>query len=1195
MKLRKSLLVVLMVALMSCLTFGMTVFGASANDEIVFTSSDVESVIKDEYSLGQEVSFPESIEIEYKGKTYNATDGLILYPSGLCYELGNRTLNEAGIYSVKYFFDAEDGTNVTATIEIEIVSSYYNLTADGDGSQIYYYEGGTNAGYADAYNQDVGALVVELKDGNSFKFNKPIDLSNVNNKAWNSTNAIRVTPLGADYVFTPHSTFSAGASAFTKGAISDSGSPATSDNSYVSSMATVADATGHRRSQLRLVYIPQGVNQEKAPIKFEIFGYDKNGNFCGKLKDASGNTTITDDWILEECPNKTNVSQIKVVVKALDDHALTDSEFRSLAQGFTIEYPKYSASSRNLVVRFTDAYNPSIFVEVLFDSRYIDTNTYIRARSNNQAAWGSTAATIEKKKLSAKRKNFTIDGELRGFYADYGVFGPKFDTLSALEGINISWDNVKNRAYWESWDNGAAVNSSYALINDFNNAELYGDTLFAGFTTGEVYVSIYGEEYNRPTGRIAIHQIGEYDYTDLIAMQDQLCVDDVAPNVDIECELTDSFGVYAAIGDTVTIPNATVSDINLLGNYAVNVYRNYSSGDSKIHVPVVDGKFVVSIPDIYTIEYKARDKYGNETVETLNVNPVVSNSTNTISIVTEQLSSLEAGVITQLPEFTIYTPNSADKVSLKISAINERETIVIDNNTREFMPSYSGKYLIKYEVNDNIAKNVFSYEVNSVASATSVTYKEVPTLPRYLIKGQKYKIDKAFAFVYDNGAPEKAFTDMYVVFDNGTREKITDNTAIEIKGNSEAYFVYSIKNVEYVTDSVQIVDVMSDNGVDMYKYFLGNFSYNEVDPVTSKRNSDVVLMSNVSEGSNEIQFINALDYNSFSFKFQVKDDYDDFNKLGIRLTGLKDKSQQVYIEVERGTKDVEAGTESNKVYLNGNYVKDLSKYFFTDSKTKTFSYSPSSKTFNIGSESIDLEIDFDGSLCTFDIILSNITGANAGILISNINNQKISGKTFEDAVIPQFSVTNSQGEYVVGDEITFNVPVFSDVLSQIDYSTVKFYVQDDDNEYAVSTTGVKFNGVDNDPFEPLSMKFTKLTTYRVRYEAKDYEGNIFSNLYFINVVDNIPPTITLTGVKEGETLNLGKFDKIEVGYTINDNVSTSANCRTSVMLINTKFDTWRRDCGTSIQLYEAGEYIVRVLVQDEVGNISYVEFYVVAK
>ncbi len=1195
MKLRKSLLVVLMVALMACLTFGMTVFGASANDEIVFTSSDVESLIKDEYSLGQEVSFPSSVEIEYKGKNYTATDGLILYPSGLCCELGNHTLSEAGVYSIKYFFEAEDGTKVTAAMEIEIVSSYYNLATETDGSSIYYFEGGTNDGYAGAYNQDIGALVVELKDGNSFKFNKPINLSNINNKAWNSSNAIRVTPLGADYVFTPHSSFSAGASAFTKGAISDSGSPASSDNSYVSAMATVANATGHRRSELRLVYIPQGVSQEKAPIKFEIYGYDSNGNFRGKLKDANGNTTITDNWTLAECPNKNKVSQIKVVVKALDDHALTDAEFKSLAQGFTIEYPKYTSSSRNLVVRFTDAYDPSIYVEVLFDARYIATDTYIRARTNSQAAWGSTAAIIEKKKLSAKRKNFVIDGELRGFYSDYGVFGPKYDTLPGLEGINISWDNVKNRAYWESWDNGAAVSSSYALINDFNNAELYGDTLFEGFTTGEVYVSIYGEEYNRPTGRIAIHQIGEYDYTQLIDWSDELYFDDVEPNIDIECETTDSFGVYAALGDSVTIPTAKVRDINLVGSYDVNVYRNYASGDSKINIPVVDGKFVVSIPDIYTIEYKARDKYGNEAIETLNVNPVLLSSTNTISVITEKLTSLEAGVITQLPEFTIDTPNALEKVSLKISAIGDRETIIIDNYTREFMPSYSGTYVIKYEVSDNIAKNVFSYEVESSASNTAVIYDEVPTLPRYLVKGQKYKIDKAFAFVYDSGAPEKAFADMYVVFDNGNRELITDNTAIEIKGNTEAYFVYSIKNVEYVTDSIQIVDVIGDNGVDMYKYFLGDFSYTEVDPETNKRYSDIILMSNVSEGSNEIQFVNALDYHSFSLKFQVQDEYDDFNKLAIRLTGLKDRSQQVYIEIERGTKDIESGTETNKVYLNGKYFKDLSKYFFTDSRVKTLSYSSSNKTFNIGSESIDLEIDFDGSLCTFDIILSDIKGENAGILISNINNQKFSGRTFEDNVIPQFSVTNSQGEYVVGDEITFSVPVFSDVLTQIDYSTVKFYVQDDDNEYAVSTTGVKFNGIENDPFEELSMKFTKLTTYRVRYEAKDYEGNIISYLYMIDVVDNVAPTITLTGVKEGETINVGKFDKIEFGYTINDNISTSANCRTSVMLINTKLDTWRRDCGTSIQLYEAGEYIVRVLVQDEVGNISFVEFYVVAK
>ena len=89
MKLRKTLLVVLTLVFMVCLS-SLTIFGAAANDKIVFNASDIESAtIKNDYSVGQEISFPSSITVEYKGASYEAKDGLIYFPSGACYNLSS--------------------------------------------------------------------------------------------------------------------------------------------------------------------------------------------------------------------------------------------------------------------------------------------------------------------------------------------------------------------------------------------------------------------------------------------------------------------------------------------------------------------------------------------------------------------------------------------------------------------------------------------------------------------------------------------------------------------------------------------------------------------------------------------------------------------------------------------------------------------------------------------------------------------------------------------------------------------------------------------------------------------------------------------------------------------------------------------------------------------------------------------------
>ena len=101
---------------------------------------------------------------------------------------------------------------------------------------------------------------------------------------------------------------------------------------------------------------------------------------------------------------------------------------------------------------------------------------------------------------------------------------------------------------------------------------------------------------------------GEFSYADT-----------VAPVIDIDAELTDETGVYAAINETYVIPTATATDVNLLGSKQVtdiSVYRGYGT-DTRFDVPVTNGSFKIKYADIYTIVYRARDTFGNVTEKTL--------------------------------------------------------------------------------------------------------------------------------------------------------------------------------------------------------------------------------------------------------------------------------------------------------------------------------------------------------------------------------------------------------------------------------------------------------------------------------------------------------------------------------------------------------------------------------------------------
>ncbi len=1244
MKLRKTLLLVLSLVLMVCLS-AITVFTATANDKVVFNASDVKSEIeiKESYSINQEIMFPSSITVEYKGSEYQAGNGLIYYPNGACYTLSAHALNQAGNYYLEYFFEADGGVNVTAVINFKVVNSRYSFAKEG--GKVTEYATGIGSGITsenhedDIYTQTIGGLKVDINEGNTFNINVPIDLRNIDNSIHNSSNVAQYSVVGGHYSYPElPEFFQLGVDMYSYGNLDEKGEFVEDATSLVTGFFA---GTSSATFTLKEGFVDPG-------LKFQVYGYNKGKALVGKFQNIEGgydfdfnclnNKGSAVDFSLSYAsgliaenedgsykkgedgkdlkPNADiKINYVRIVFEYKDGRNITEQDRATIADAIQTKKTVFNSYAGMSIMRFTDAYDPSIYVEVMIDTS--GASYWQRARTNHQEDRGFRGPYGDDLTESTVKRtiSFVDENKYLAYRGEYGKVCQSYSQTKSRFGERVSFNIENNRVYSEPISNkGVPVNTAPEkdLLCDFNNDAVYEGNHFQGFTTGEVYVSFYFETYTQTSSQIIIHSIGGYDLEDLLAWDEGEYVDESAPTFETDYESTDGFGSYASVGDTVKIPEVKSWDVNAVGDMAVNVYRNYKSAD-KVKVNVKNNSFVVNAVDVYTIEYSQKDAYGNVGYYTIDVVGVNDGKGESIILDTEKFTSVKAGSTVQLPEYTVTSLNNLDAFKLKITAKHEKETIEVDTDTMSFVPMYAGTYTLVYECADNLGTYTLEYTFESTSNDSEVVYREVPNLPRYFIKGQKYSIDQAFGYKFNSGAPVAEDADMYAVFDKGDRVKIADPLYTEITGNNEVYFVYKIGEEEFITQTVPIVDVTYydggvASGIDMYKYFVGNYTYNDLKADGSgKREANIVYNPIAGENEMNLSFISHINYTNFYFRYRVLSENSNFNRFAVKIVGVQNPKQQVFIELIR-TK-VAGATEGELVdlvslYMNGEFHSTLDGYVWGSSSYNTISYTKNTNTINIATTSFILPLEFDGALVDLDVSISDFFDAvdennnpmTPGIHIANVGNQKLSGTTYKDNTAPSCYIVTSQGDYKIGDEVTFNLPIYSDILSQPDPSTFSFYIVDSDGNNPVSKEGVKLNGKDNAGLGvQYSLAFDKLTTYHVNYTGLDYAGNKVSTVYVINVVDVEPPVIKLTSVEEGKTYKVDKWGTFEFTYEVSDTVSQAANITVSVVLYDVKMGTWRNNVGTSFKCYYAGSFMVQVLAQDEAGNFTSVCFYLDAE
>lgn len=810
-----------------------------------------------------------------------------------------------------------------------------------------------------------------------------------------------------------------------------------------------------------------------------------------------------------------------------------------------------TASARDIIVRLTDCYDESVYVD--FYLWYTANNSvYARAGASNQKDNG-LYKDATKQPITGSKAVFIDGTRYISYYSQWGVSLGTGGNSGSSSGFTWKYNNETKEVKIVHARSAADGDK----VTELANVDIFENDLFEGFTTGEVYLSVFAEEYSDSTVDIEIGCIGGISGDGLNSADYK---DEKAPTLKVNYTPTKGNAVYVAQGETVEVFDVTAKDVSG-ANVATSVYYNYDS-TKRSQIYLKDGKFTAAQAGAYTIVYTATDAYGNMAEEKVVVNSVTTDNGKAIDFNVQELSELSAGIQTKLPEYTVSGLNGDVSVETRITAPNGETELL---KTDSFVPLYIGEYTVEYRYFDAVNEYVYSYKVAGKAS-DAVRFLDEIAVPEYFIKGAKYSLDdiKAYSFTSEN--PTAAPTEFYVSIDGGEYVKSNVNE-FTVDGTESVQVKYVCGSASIESEVAKIVDVGFTGTLMIKDYFQGDF--------TATSSYDYIRYdSNVKEGNNALKFVNAISFTNFRLDFTVPmGAY--YQTFRITLTDYYDRENKTVI-------DLSSMDGSLCATIDGTLYKETGG--FADGSIKSVYYNNSTKKIILpDSTAVSYENKFNSDLCLLEVELVGISG-EAYTEIRMINNQPINSN-FMDIIEPRIAINDPSGQRSLNEVVTLDAASYTDVLSPALSGVLTIEVKDPDGNKIVSNEGIALDGTCLAD-QKYSFTVTKYGNYRVTYKATDQSGNTYTLSKVIIVADEEAPVVTVNS----KTVTISQLSIYQIdNFKITDNYSTEENLTVTVMVCD-ETNLSVVSVGTQFEAKYAGTYTVYVYCEDEAGNGGYATY-----
>lgn len=598
---------------------------------------------------------------------------------------------------------------------------------------------------------------------------------------------------------------------------------------------------------------------------------------------------------------------------------------------------------------------------------------------------------------------------------------------------------------------------------------------------------------------------------------------------------------------------------------AEDVYGNELAVTAKVYIHYLEpNKSLVTLDDgyampkyygTYTVEYSARDKFGNVGYATYDFTCADLEKLS-LTLDGEYTKTVAVGNEAIIKGYSF--ENNIGDVVVTITAINENGEKQDLTGKTSFVPFYTGNYTIVYECKDYNVTASQSYVLPVTENSNSIIAVE-PTLLKYYIVGKKYSLPTAECYSFASGAPVSVEPTISVKYGNGEYQEVTDTFTATAAG--DITFKYSVTgdSKEY---SAKAIDVGTNGSFDLTKYFYSDSAVASAQP-------DCITYE--VKNNKSIDFINLVESHEFDFIFSIPNGYNNFSALNLFLTSSVDSDKSLKISYAKSG-------DTSIVTINDEFAYKCDESFAYTSSIAV-NYVDDDNVLNFGSLKISLDKfdGFDNEKVYFSFSLEGING-KSGINVIKIANQIFSDSAVDEVMPKVYFDTYPNGVETIGNTITVERIYVFDVLDP-DF-TVSYSIKSPSGKYVVDINGVTLNG-DNASYEnDYSFVGNEYGKYVVTMYVCDSSDNEETYAYSITVADVEGPTVSLKSELKG-SLKIGEAFKV---CELNVKDDKSEEFVISAYIIKPSMMTETVEIGKSYSFDKKGSYVLGYVVQDESGN-----------
>lgn len=825
-----------------------------------------------------------------------------------------------------------------------------------------------------------------------------------------------------------------------------------------------------------------------------------------------------------------------------------------------------SSDLDSLFVTITDAHDSSNYITVRLKLiSYFQDGTLIRTKASNQITYVGYNYEFTTTELAVHAAAGHEDGGFQSYFSfTHNLTAQSMEEIGLPLYFDYKSAQLYSRPAWltgHRTEDGSADYSDLMvpwLVYDYDATDSglrAGNKAWQGFSTGEVYISLYGKGIST-SADFFITGIDGCDLSERYVEDNgkpQISVDipnGGAPTAKVNKE-------YKIFDFTATDTETTVVKTNVAVTYNNKVITITEKDGNKYFTPTVSGKTP------YIITYTAVDAFGNETQQTVEV--YAKNKLDVITLQVDAIPDCVYGQVVTLPTPTYSGGSGA--LSLSVKVLSDGKEVPIEYGT--VATSGNGTtYKVIYTVTDYAGQEA-TKEVtfNATVENKPIFDPNTVVLPSAFIVGDTFAFGKYTAVYYDEAHNATSVNATISVVDgSGTHTIGADGKYVPAVSQdvTNATITLTFDYNDKQTVCTYVVPIQSPKVGDN-KYLTNFFATQNATIDATKTGIEFAPLSD----EMSFAFVRAIHSRQLTLKLLVSEEQLGNGSFTITLADTIDVNtvQKLTFTYDNGYRMSVNGATPVKVSAdNKGYL--------------CVGYSATDKTITDGVSNVVAKLSTTANGRPFDgftsgsVYFSVEANGVSKIIVNTINNQT-TNSTRSDSTTPFMFVNGVfEGRIASDTEIVIPSAEAYDVLGTVGDITVT--VKDPDNNVILKASAKTEN----------KLTVHSLGDYTVEYSVTDSNKKTKTVKEFFSVYDACKPTLTFTSELQIRAL-AGTTLKLPT-YTVSDNDDV-ANVKVfvTVMKPNGQMDSVSDDKYTFDQ---KGWYTVCYYAYDANNNCAFYTF-----